>query len=154
MSSVEVRDRAGVSAPVFANVENATHVYQVLTGLAALVGLFGVVNVVSLSIVERRRELGLLRAVGMDRRQLRSMLRAETLIIAVLGAAGGIAIGTGFGWALARVVGHATWPIRFTVPVGTLGVVAVLTALAALAAAALPARLAGRVDMLRAIASE
>ena len=75
-------------------IDRAMRVYLALTGLAIMVGLFGIVNVLALSVVERRRELGLLRAIGMDRRQVRSMIRAEAVIIAVVGAVLGIGLGT------------------------------------------------------------
>jgi putative ABC transport system permease protein len=125
-----------------------------LTALAALVGLLGIVGTLALSIVERRRELGLLRAVGMQRRQVRSMIRAEAVIVALVGAVLGIGLGVLFGWAAARVFAHSSSPTEFTVPVGGLAAVAVLVALAGVAAAVLPARLASRVDVLRAIATE
>lgn len=135
-------------------VENAAWLYRSLTGLAILVGLSGVVNVLSLSVVERRRELGLLRAIGMQRGQVRAMVRAEAVITAAVGALAGVALGTVFGWAAVRVLANSAQPVRFTVPAGVLALIAVLAGLAAVAAATLPARWAGRIDVLRAIGAE
>jgi putative ABC transport system permease protein len=122
--------------------------------VAALVGLFGIVGTLVLSIVERRRELGLLRAVGMQRRQVRSLIRAEALIVVLVGAVLGIGLGTVFAWAAAGVFEHSSSPTKFTVPVGGLAAIAALVVLAGIAAAVLPARWASRVDVLRAIATE
>ena len=151
---VEIHDRAEFHESDLEQINNAAAIYRVLTGLAALVGLFGIVGTLALSIVERRRELGLLRAVGMLRRQVRSMIRAEAVIVALVGAALGIGLGALFGWATARVFEHSSSPTDFTVPIGGLAAVAALVVLVGIAAAVLPARLASRVDVLRAIASD
>jgi ABC-type lipoprotein release transport system permease subunit len=135
-------------------IRGAGAIYRALTGLAALVGLFGVASTLALSVVERRRELGLLRAVGMQRRQVRSMVRAEGVIVALVGAALGLAVGTLFGWAAAEVLSHSSQPTVFTLPVGTLAACVPLVALAGMLAAAVPARLAGRVGVLRAVTTE
>jgi putative ABC transport system permease protein len=104
--------------------------------------------------VERRRELGLLRAIGMDRRQIRSMVRAEATVTAAVGTLVGIGLGTWFGWAAVKVLENSSVPVRFTVPAGTLALIAVLVTLVGVAAATVPARLASRVEVLRAVTSE
>ena len=126
-------------------IRGATNVYRSLTGLAALLGLVGVAGTLALSIVERRRELGLLRAVGMQRRQVRTMVRAESAIVGLVGAALGIALGLAFGWAAAEVFTHSSQPTIFTVPAVSLVAIGALVALAGLVAAAAPARMASRV---------
>jgi putative ABC transport system permease protein len=153
-AGVEVVDRAEFHEHDLAQFRNAGAVYRGLTGLAALLGLFGVATTLALSIVERRRELGLLRAVGMQRRQLRSMVRAEGLIVTLVGAALGLTVGILFGWAAARVLAHSSQPTRFTLPLGTLAALVPLVGVAGLLAAAVPARLAARVDILRAVTTE
>jgi putative ABC transport system permease protein len=151
---VEVHDRDEFHEHDLDQIRGAGAVYRTLTGLAALVGLFGVASTLALSVVERRRELGLLRAVGMQRRQVRSMVRAEGVIVALVGAALGLAVGTLFGWATAEVLSHSSQPTVFTLPIGTLAACVPLVALAGLLASAVPARLAGRVGVLRAISTE
>jgi putative ABC transport system permease protein len=152
--SLVVESRAEVRDQVIGMINQATSVYLALSGLAALIGLFGIVNTVALSIVDRIGELGLLRAVGMEKRQVRSMVCAEAVVIAVAGAALGIGVGTFFGWGAAKVLEHSSAPTRLTVPVEALALVAVLAATAAVGAAMLPARWASRWDVLRALAAE
>jgi putative ABC transport system permease protein len=124
----------------------------VLLFLAIFIALLGIANTLALSILERTRELGLLRAVGMTRSQLRSTVRWESVIIAVLGSMLGLIIGVFFGWALVRALaseGIGT----FTVPVVQLLVIVVLAALAGVVAAIVPARRAARLDVLEALAT-
>jgi putative ABC transport system permease protein len=124
----------------------------VLLFLAILIALLGIANTLALSILERTRELGLLRAVGMTRSQLRSTVRWESVIIAVLGSILGLVIGIFFGWALVRALASEGFG-TFVVPVGSLAVIVVLAALAGVAAAILPARRAARLDVLDALAT-
>jgi putative ABC transport system permease protein len=149
-----VEDRAQVQRETVGQVARAASLYVALTCLAVLVGLVGIVNAMSLSVVDRVRELGLLRAAGMDRRQLGTMVRAEAFIIGCVGTALGISTGTLFGWGAAKVFEHSSAPTRFTVPVAVLALVAAVAVAAGVVAAALPARSASRVDVLRAIAAE
>jgi putative ABC transport system permease protein len=106
-----------------------------------------------MSVFERTRELGLLRAVGMTRRQLRSMVRWEALIIGVIGALLGLAIGVFFGWALTRAMRDQGVTV-FSLPVGRLALYVLLAALAGVVASLLPARRAARLNILEAIAFE
>jgi putative ABC transport system permease protein len=149
-----VEDRAQVRRETVGQVAQAASLYLALTCLAVLVGLVGIVNAMSLSVVDRVRELGLLRAVGMDRRALGRMVRAEAFITGCVGAVLGIGTGTLFGWGAAKVFEHSSAPTRFTAPVAVLALVAAVAAAAGVVAAALPARSASRVDVLRAIAAE
>ena len=100
-----------------------------LLGLAILIALLGIGNTLALSIVERTSELGLLRAVGMTRSQLRSSIRWESVIIAVQGTLLGLVLGVLVGWALVRALADEGIDV-FRIPVGTLAVVVVLGALA------------------------
>jgi putative ABC transport system permease protein len=149
-----VEDRAQVRQETVGQVARAAALYLALTCLAVLVGLVGIVNAMSLSVVDRVRELGLLRAVGMDRRQLATMVHAEAFIIGCVGVVVGIGIGTLFGWGAAKVFEHSSAPTQFTAPVPVLALVAAVAAGAGVVAAALPARSASRIDVLRAIAAE
>src|SRR5918993_2520611 len=124
-----------------------------LLALAILIALLGIGNTLALSIVERTRELGVLRAVGMTRKQLRSTIRWESEIIAVQGTLLGLVIGSFFGWALVRALRDEGLN-TFSLPVVTLLIVVVLAALAGVLAAVLPARRAARLDVLRAVSTE
>jgi putative ABC transport system permease protein len=124
-----------------------------LLGLAILIAVLGIANTLALSIFERTRELGLLRAVGMTRPQLRSAVRWESVIISVLGAALGLAISLFFGWAVVQALESEGFR-TFVVPGGQLLVVVLLAALAGVVAAIGPARRAARLDVLAAISHE
>ena len=83
-------------------IDPALRLYYSLLGLTVVIALFGIVNTQALHILERVRELGLLRAIGMDRRQVRAMVRWEALIVATIGTATGLSAGAFLGWALTR----------------------------------------------------
>jgi len=127
-------------------------VYAMLA-LAILIALLGIGNTLALSIFERTRELGVLRAVGMTRRQLRSTIRWESVIIAVQGAVLGLAIGIFFGWALVEALADEGLN-TLSIPVNSLLAVVVLAAVAGVVAAILPARRAAKLDVLRAVVTE
>ena len=91
-----------------------------LLGLAILIALLGIANTLSLSLYERTRELGLLRAVGQTRRQLRRTVRWESVIIAVFGTVGGIAVGTFLAWGLMQAIEASEGIGSFVVPIATL----------------------------------
>ena len=149
-----VVDRAQVRHEAVRRIDRTASLYLALTCLAVIVGLVGIVNAMALSVADRVRELGLLRAVGMDRLQLGTMVCGEALIIGCVGAVLGVAAGTLFGWGAAKVFEHSSAPTQFTVPVAILALLAAVAGAAAVVAAAFPARSAGRVDVMRAIAAE
>jgi putative ABC transport system permease protein len=122
----------------------------VLLSLSIVVSLFGIVNTLVLTVFERTRELGMLRAVGMTRRQVRRMIRQESVITALLGAALGIPLGV----LLAVLVGAAIKFSAVTIPVGTLVVFVIAAILAGIVAAILPARRAARLNVLQALQYE
>jgi putative ABC transport system permease protein len=146
----EVQDRAEYREAMGSKVDMLLNLVYALLALAVVIALLGIVNTLALSIVERTRELGLLRAVGMTRRQLRTTVRYESVIIALLGTTLGIAVGVGFGWALVTAMADLGLGV-FALPVPQLAAVAVVAALAGVGAAVLPARRAARLDVLGAI---
>ncbi|MEZ5376120.1 MAG: ABC transporter permease [Acidimicrobiales bacterium] len=121
-----------------------------LLGLTVVVALVGIANTVALSLIERRAELGLLRAVGMSQRQVRRMVRYEALVLSSLGALTGVAIGIAAAAAIAPFL-PASFIASVEVPVASLAISAVICIFFGVAAAALPARRAARVDVLDAI---
>jgi len=126
-------------------------VYGLLT-LAIVVSLFGIVNTLALSIYERTRELGLLRAVGTSRRQVRRIVRYEAVITALIGAVLGSALGVVFAVLVSRPLADEGFTLA--IPVGTLILLLVLAAVAGVLAAIGPARRASRLDVLKALAYE
>jgi putative ABC transport system permease protein len=129
-------------------IGTALTLVYVMLALAVVIALMGIANTLSLSTYERTRELGLLRAVGQTRRQLRAMVRWESFIVAAFGSAFGTALGLLGGWALAQaVIGDAAVPAQVVV-------VLIVGALVGILAGVRPARRAARLDVLRAIAAE
>ena len=151
--NVQVQDQAAYKASTAKQIDQLLGLVSALLGLAILIALFGIVNTLALSIFERVRELGLLRAVGATRRQLRSMIRWEGVIIAVLGAVLGLVIGAFFGWTMVRALKGEGFT-AFAVPGGQLVAYVVAAGLAGILAAVLPGRRAARIDVLRAITTE
>jgi putative ABC transport system permease protein len=137
---------------VTSDIDTLLAIFYVLLALCVIVSLFGIVNTLVLSTFERTRELGTLRAVGMTRRQVRRMVRHESVITALLGAGLGIALGLGLAAIVTSVFSDEG--LTFAIPAGSLvaltGVAAVVGVLAAIA----PARRAARLDVLTALAYE
>lgn len=151
--NIEVQDQAEFREKQAGFIDQLLGLVTALLAMAILIALFGIVNTLGLSIFERTRELGLLRAIGMGRRQVRGMIRSESVIIAVIGAVLGIAIGVFFGWALQQAL-EPEGITELAIPVGQLVVYLVFAGLAGVLAAVWPARRAARLDVLRAIAYE
>ena len=149
----EVMDRQEFIDAATAGVDGMLTLIYVMLALAIVIALMGIANALSLAIHERTRELGLLRAVGTTRRQMRSMVRWESVLVATLGAVGGIVVGSFLGWALVKAADADGFISVFTIPVGSLLVVLVVGALAGALAAVRPARRAAKLDILEAIAT-
>lgn len=149
----QVLDHSEYKASQLAFVDQILGLVYALLALALLIALLGIGNTLALSILERTQEIGLLRAVGMTRRQLRRTIRGEAVVIAVLGAALGLVVGLFFGWALVSALGDLGLD-TLAVPYLQLAVIVAIAAVAGVVAAALPARRAARMDVLQAIVGE
>ena len=123
-----------------------------LLALAIVIAVLGIANTLALSVHERTREIGLLRAIGMTRAQVRATVRWESLIIALFGTALGLVLAVGSAWTVVRASAAQDMG-TLAVPFGRLIVIAVIAALAGLAASLAPARRAARMDVLAAIAA-
>jgi putative ABC transport system permease protein len=151
--NVEVRDQVEFKAEQKRQINQALGLVSALLGLAIIIAFLGIVNTLALSVFERTRELGLLRAVGMARRQVRGMVRGESVIISVMGAVIGLAVGVLFGWAL--VTDFSSSGISdLVIPVGQLVTYVVVAGILGVLAAVFPARRAARLDVLKAISHE
>ncbi len=151
--TVQVNDQDQTKQEYVNQVNQVFAIVYVLLFLSVLISAFGIVNTLGLSIYERVRELGLLRAVGMSKRQVKRMIRVEAVIIAVLGAVLGLLVGVLFGWALQRALSDQGID-HLTIPVGELVVMLIVAALIGVVAAIWPARRAAKLNMLEAISYE
>jgi putative ABC transport system permease protein len=151
--NVQVQTRAQFESSQSAQVNKLLGLVYALLGLAVIIALIGIVNTLMLSVFERTHEIGLLRAVGMKRRQIRYMIRSESVILSVFGAIVGIVIGTGLGVALVVSLRSQGLTDR-VVPFSSLVVFLVISAVLGLIAASWPARRAARLDVLSAISAE
>ena len=135
-----------------AQVNQLLGLVYALLSLSVIVALLGIVNTLALAVHERTRELGLLRAVGMSKRQVRRMVRAESVITALIGAVLGTVLGIVFAVIVSRPLADEGFVLTF--PIATLVILAILAALAGVLAAIPPARRAAKVDVLRAVTTE
>jgi putative ABC transport system permease protein len=149
--SPDVQDRDQYAEAQSGGVDMLLSVVYALLVLAIVIALLGIANTTSLAIHERTRELGLLRAVGQSRAQLRSMVRWESTVVATFGTIGGLCLGVFLGWAMSQAGGDLA--SAFALPVGRLVIVLVLGAVAGVLAGVRPARRAARLDVLAAIAT-
>ncbi|MBD0675226.1 ABC transporter permease, partial [Streptomyces sp. CBMA156] len=151
--SPQVQDRAEYAKSAASGVDTMLSVVYALLALAVLIALLGIANTLTLAVHERTRELGLLRAVGQTRAQLRGMVRWESVLVAAFGTVGGLGLGAFLGWALVRASDSAGTG-SFAIPPGQLAVVLAAGLLAGAVAGLRPAGRAARLDVLRAIAAE
>jgi putative ABC transport system permease protein len=150
LPAFKVMDRGQVMAAQQSQVDGLLTPVAALLGLSVLIGVLGIANALALSFHERTGEMGLLRAVGMARRQLRTMVRCEAAIVAGFGSLLGLAVGAGLGWASVTAIRHLG-VTQLVFPVGQLAALAAAATGAALIAAILPARRAGNLQILDAV---
>ena len=150
---VKVMDHAEVVAAQNEQVDRVLLPVTALLVLSVLIALLGIANTLALSIHERTRELGLLRAIGMARSQLRSMIRSEAAIIAGLGATMGVAVALFFGWALVASMRHLG-VTELVFPVAQLTGLVAMATIAGMLAGVLPARRAASLAVLQAMSSD
>lgn len=150
---VQVRDQADYKRLVHDQIAVLLYLVYALLGLAIIIAVLGVVNTLALSVVERTREIGLLRAIGLARRQLRRMIRLESVVIAVFGAVLGLALGLVWGVCMHQVLALQGMT-ALAIPWLTIVLVVVGSAVVGVVAALLPALRASRMNVLAAIAHE
>ena len=148
--NVDVNTQSDQIAEAEAQVDQLMALFTGLLSLALVIALLGIANTLALSIVERTREIGLLRAVGMTRRQVRRMIRREAMIIAVFGALLGVLIGSAIGFGVVTSLADDGLG-SFSLPAGQLVIWLIVAAVAGLIASVGPARKAARLDVLKAI---
>jgi putative ABC transport system permease protein len=150
--TADVMDKREFMKSQNAQIDTMLTLIYAMLALAVVIALLGIANTLALSIHERTRELGLLRAVGMSRAQVRSSVRWESVMIALFGTALGLGVGAFFGWAMIKALADEGLD-TLTIPVGQLVVVTAIAGLAGVGAAVMPARRASRIDVLKAVGS-
>ena len=150
---VTVKDQAAFAEEQREPIDQFVLIIFALLGLALIIAVLGIVNTLALSIIERTREVGLLRAIGLSRAQLRVMVTLESVVISVFGAVLGVVMGIFFGIMLMLAVRDEGLEV-ISVPYGQVAIFLLLSMVIGVAAAVIPARRAARLDVLQAIATE
>jgi putative ABC transport system permease protein len=148
-----VLDQKGFEKTAGGFIDNLLTFVTAMLLLAVIIALLGIVNTLALSVFERTRELGLLRAVGMTKGQVRAMVRWESVVISLIGAISGAALGIGIGMALSQALKDEGIN-AISIPTGQVTLYVVLAAVAGVLAALGPARSASKVDVLKAVVAE
>jgi putative ABC transport system permease protein len=149
----KVLDRDGYEKEASGFIDDLLTFMTVMLALAVMIALLGIVNTLALSVFERTRELGLLRAVGMTRSQVRAMVRWESAVISLIGAVAGAGLGIGIGLALSQILKDEGIK-AISIPVGQIAVYVAVAAVAGIVAALGPARSAAKVDVLKAVVTD
>ena len=153
LPTVTVKDPEGFAAEQRTQINQFLYLIYGLFGLSVIIAILGVINTLSLSVIERTREVGLLRAVGVTRRQLRTMIRLESVAVAALGGVLGTVLGVLFGGLMVSAL-EEDGLTELAIPWLQLGLFLLLAAIAGVLAAVFPARRAARLNLLKAIGTE
>ncbi|MFI2209377.1 ABC transporter permease [Streptomyces sp. NPDC020141] len=148
---LQVRNQEQLTKAESGTVDEMLNMMYGLLGMAVVIGVLGVVNTLAMSVFERTREIGLLRAIGLDRRSVRSMVTLESVVISLFGAVLGISTGVFLAWTCGSLAGSALPAYETTLPWGRLGLYLVLGLAVGILAAIWPARRATRLNTLRSI---
>jgi putative ABC transport system permease protein len=151
--NIEVQDQTAFRDQQAGFINQLLGLISALLLFSILIAVFGIINTLGLSVFERTRELGLLRAVGMSRTQVKRMIRWESVIIAIMGALIGVVIGVSFGWALQQALA-SEGVTELVIPGGQLAIYVILAGLVGVLAAIWPARRAAKLNVLESISYE
>ncbi|MFF0789535.1 ABC transporter permease [Streptomyces spiralis] len=152
--AIKIQDKKDISHAVARSFTLLLNMLYGLLAMAVIVAVLGVVNTLAMSVFERSQEIGMLRAIGLDRKGIKRMVRLESLVISLLGGVLGIGLGVFFGWAAGELLGARMTTYELVLPWARMGVFLLLAATVGVLAALWPARRAARLNMLQAIKSE
>ncbi|GAA2619141.1 ABC transporter permease [Streptomyces axinellae] len=153
--AIQVQDKKDVSEGIAQMINILLNMLYGLLAMAVIVAVLGVINTLAMSVFERGQEIGMLRAIGLDRKGIKRMVRLESLVISLFGGVLGIGLGVFFGWAAGELIaGAGLDTYTLVLPWGRLGLFLALAALVGVLAALWPARRAARLNMLTAIKTE
>ncbi|MET8219218.1 ABC transporter permease [Streptomyces hirsutus] len=152
--AIKVQDKKDISNELASMFTLILNMVYGLLAMAVLVAVLGVVNTLAMSVFERSQEIGMLRAIGLDRGGIKRMVRLESLVISLFGGVLGIGLGVFFGWAAGELVGSRMATYELILPWGRMAVFLLLAGVVGVLAALWPARRAARLNMLQAIKAE
>ncbi|MGW8551894.1 ABC transporter permease [Streptomyces tubercidicus] len=151
---LKVQDRADLRKENAATINTVLNVSYGLLGMAVIIAVVGVVNTLAMSVFERTREIGMLRAIGLARSGIKQMVRLESVVIALFGAGLGIAVGVFCSWAAGNLVSQGLPTYELLLPWGRLALFVLIALVVGVLAALWPARRAARLNMLEAIGAQ
>ncbi|MFD7865450.1 ABC transporter permease [Streptomyces sp. NPDC059783] len=151
---MSVMDRQDIRDMFGGGINLAMNIMYGLLAMALIIAVLGVVNTLAMSVFERQQEIGMLRAIGLDRRRVKRMIRLEAVVISLFGAVVGIGLGLFLGWAIGQTVAKEIPEYVLVVPWGRIAVFLLLAGLVGVLAALWPARSAAKLNMLTAIKTE
>ncbi|WP_327688302.1 ABC transporter permease [Streptomyces tubercidicus] len=151
---LKVQDHADLRKENAADIESVLNVSYGLLGMAVIIAVVGVVNTLAMSVFERTREIGMLRAIGLARSGIKQMVRLESVVIALFGAGLGIAVGVFLSWATGNLVSQGLPAYELLLPWGRLALFVLIALVVGMLAALWPARRAARLNMLEAIGAQ
>jgi putative ABC transport system permease protein len=152
--AIKVSDRQDIRNEFGGFINTALNIMYGLLAMALIIAVLGVVNTLAMSVFERQQEIGMLRAIGLDRRRVKRMIRLEAVVISVFGAVVGVGLGAFLGWAVGQTVKSEIPGYALVLPWDRIGLFLLLAALVGMLAAMWPARSAARLNMLTAIKTE
>ncbi|WP_217144236.1 ABC transporter permease [Streptomyces sp. AC627_RSS907] len=152
--AIKIQDKQDISNETAKMFTLMLNMLYGLLAMAVIVAVLGVINTLAMSVFERSQEIGMLRAIGLDRKGIKRMVRLESLVISLFGGVLGIGLGVFFGWAAGELMGATMPTYELVLPWGRMGVFLLLAAVVGVLAALWPARRAARLNMLQAIKAE
>ncbi|WP_333762394.1 ABC transporter permease [Streptomyces sp. IBSBF 2390] len=152
--AIKIQDKQDISNEIAKMFTLMLNMVYGLLGMAVIVAVLGVINTLAMSVFERSQEIGMLRAIGLDRKAVKRMVRLESLVISLFGGVLGIGLGVFFGWAAGELLGTKMATYELVLPWGRMAVFLLLAGTVGVLAALWPARRAARLNMLAAIKTE
>ncbi|MGW7525594.1 ABC transporter permease [Streptomyces sp. NPDC054783] len=152
--AIKIQDKQDISNSIAQIFTTMLNMLYGLLGMAVIVAVLGVINTLAMSVFERAQEIGMLRAIGLDRKAVKRMVRLESLVISLFGGVLGIGLGVFFGWAAGELLGTKMPTYELVLPWGRMAVFLLLAGTVGVLAALWPARRAARLNMLAAIKAE
>ncbi|MEV0124281.1 FtsX-like permease family protein [Streptomyces sp. NPDC050703] len=152
--AVKIQDKDAISNEIGGAINMMLNMLYGLLAMAILIAVLGVINTLAMSVFERKHEIGMLRAIGLDRAKVKQMVRLESIVISLFGAVLGIGLGVFMGWVVGNSVADSVATYTMEVPVGRIALFLAIAAVVGVLAAVWPARSAARLNPLMAIKAE